>query len=323
MKTKKKQSFAMLLDWMVEKYHLHGNDLIAYAIIYGFSQDGESEYKGSYAYLCKWLDIDRSTVIRILKRLESRGLLTKRQTMVDGKMINRWKAECPDVPSACPAGPEEAPEKIVEPHPPDPWQNATSGEVPPVAKCHSDPWQNATQTSGKVPPKYTRGKDIGKSIYLSAHGADEKDGLMEPGPDREETEMAFREQLELDTLALRYDPDELAELLASIVDMYCCTAAYQQIGQQLQSTKAIRKILDSLTSQHIEYIMESLNNTTHPIKNIRSYLQVTILRAPSTVEHYYKAQANAAVANGPHSLEVSQERLEATLRRVRKRGDSA
>lgn len=36
MTVKKKQSYIVVLDWMVEKYHLKGNELLAYALIYGF-----------------------------------------------------------------------------------------------------------------------------------------------------------------------------------------------------------------------------------------------------------------------------------------------
>lgn len=134
MTVKKKQSYIVVLDWMVEKYHLKGNELLAYALIYGFSQDEESEYKGSYSYICKWLSIDRATAIRILNRLESKGLLTKRQELVGGKATNRYIAETPEavVPvQTDPAGPENRP----TPHPPDPSQNATGGEMSPVAKC--------------------------------------------------------------------------------------------------------------------------------------------------------------------------------------------
>ena len=97
MTVKKKQSYIVVLDWMVEKYHLKGNELLAYALIYGFSQDEESEYKGSYSYICKWLSIDRATAIRILNRLESKGLLTKRQELVGGKAT--WRIEFPIVVS--------------------------------------------------------------------------------------------------------------------------------------------------------------------------------------------------------------------------------
>ena len=75
----------------------------------------------------------------------------------------------------------------------------------------------------------------------------------------------------------------------------------QYIGQQMQTTKAIRARLDKLTSQSVEYIMESLSNTTQPIKNIRAYLRTVILNAPGTMESYYQVQANAAVAASSHS----------------------
>lgn len=102
----------------------------------------------------------------------------------------------------------------------------------------------------------------------------------------------FRERLEIDTLAQRYDPDKLEELLDNIVEMYCCPRQTQYVGKQPQTTKAIRLRLDKLTSQHIEYIFDVMANTTQPIKNIMAYLRTTILNAPTTIEHYYQAQGN-------------------------------
>ena len=52
----------MILDWMVDKYKLKGNELLAYALIYGFSQDGESEYKGSFSYLTRCLSVWKARV---------------------------------------------------------------------------------------------------------------------------------------------------------------------------------------------------------------------------------------------------------------------
>ena len=102
----------------------------------------------------------------------------------------------------------------------------------------------------------------------------------------------FRERLEIDTLAQRYDPDKLEELLDNIVEMYCCPRQTQYVGKQPQTTKAIRLRLDKLTSQHVEYIFDVMSNTTQPIKNIMAYLRTTILNAPNTMEHYYQAQGN-------------------------------
>ena len=196
----------------------------------------------------------------------------------------------------------------------DPGKNFTRENFSPVKNTSENPGKIFTQTREKFSRKKSIEKSIGKSIYQRE--APKRDGLMD-------SETVVDETRELDTLALRYDPGELEELEDAIVDMYTCPEPYQQIGQQLQSTKAVRQMLDKLTSQHIEYIMESLSNTTQPIKNIRSYLRVTILRAPTTVEHYYKAQANAAVARSPHPAGPSAENLAASMRRIQKRGDGA
>ena len=324
MTVKKKQSYIVVLDWMVEKYHLKGNELLAYALIYGFSQDEESEYKGSYSYICKWLSIDRATAIRILNRLESKGLLTKRQELVGGKATNRYIAETPEavVPvQTDPAGPENRP----TPHPPDPSQNATGGEMSPVAKCDRYPSQNATQTRGKMPPSNTIGKPIGE-IYLSARGADPDgvDGTRTPGGRLWKRTSASGWRSILLARNPRYEPIQLEELLDNIVDMYSCEAPMQYIGQQMQTTKAIRARLDKLTSQSVEYIMESLSNTTQPIKNIRAYLRTVILNAPGTMESYYQVQANAAVAASSHPPAPAGSLMAGAVRRFgQKRRDGA
>ena len=112
----------------------------------------------------------------------------------------------------------------------------------------------------------------------------------------------FRERLEIDTLAQRYDPDKLEELLDNIVEMYCCPRQTQYVGKQPQTTKAIRLRLDKLTSQHVEYIFDVMSNTTQPIKNIMAYLRTTILNAPTTMEHYYQAQGNWLTAQRASSF---------------------
>ena len=102
----------------------------------------------------------------------------------------------------------------------------------------------------------------------------------------------FRERLEIDTLAQRYDPDKLEELLDNIVEMYCCPRQTQYVGKQPQPNGFSGLRLDKLTSQHVEYIFDVMSNTTQPIKNIMAYLRTTILNAPTTMEHYYQAQGN-------------------------------
>lgn len=169
--TTKKQSYILVLDWMVDKYHLKGNELLAYALIYGFSQDGDSEYKGSFSYLTRWLGADRATIIRVLKRLESKGLISKRQELVAGQMVNRYVAEVPEEVKETVESKAETPKNPAESHPPDQWQNATSRKTPLVAKCDGNQWQNATGGSGKTPPSNTTGNTTGYTTPSCARGA--------------------------------------------------------------------------------------------------------------------------------------------------------
>lgn len=314
-KKKKFTNYIVIQPWMFSNLKLSGNEAIVFAIVYGFSQDGKSWYRGGSYYIEQTTPFTQRTAKTHLWTLEKMGIIEMQKETVNGVERNIYRAT-PGVEEMI--FPDRKPTREQTD---DPGKNFTRENFSPVKNTSENPGKIFTQTREKFSRKKSIEKSIGKSIYQRE--ALKVDGLMDSETDFEETRERFREQLELDTLALRYDPGELEELEDAIVDMYTCPEPYQQIGQQLQSTKAVRQMLDKLTSQHIEYIMESLSNTTQPIKNIRSYLRVTILRAPTTVEHYYKAQANAAVARASHPAGPSAEKLADSMRRIQKRGDGA
>lgn len=314
-KKKKFTNYIVIQPWMFSNLKLSGNEAIVFAIVYGFSQDGKSWYRGGSYYIEQTTPFTQRTAKTHLWTLEKMGIIEMQKETVNGVERNIYRAT-PGVEEMI--FPDRKPTREQTD---DPGKNFTRENFSPVKNTSENPGKIFTQTREKFSRKKSIEKSIGKSIYQRE--APKRDRLMDSETDFEETRERFREQLELDTLALRYDPGELEELEDAIVDMYTCPEPYQQIGQQLQSTKAVRQMLDTLTSQHIEYIMESLSNTTQPIKNIRSYLRVTILRAPTTVEHYYKAQANAAVARASHPAGPSAENLAASMRRIQKRGDGA
>lgn len=85
--------YITMQGWMVQKLGLKGNDLFVYALIYGFTQDGETLYKGSYRYISYALGISRKTAIRSLESLEERGLIIKSQENINGVLFNRYKID--------------------------------------------------------------------------------------------------------------------------------------------------------------------------------------------------------------------------------------
>lgn len=72
------KNFIAIADWMLD-LDLNTRELLTYALIYSFSQDGKSCYYGSLEYLSKWLGInDRTNAVRYLKPLVEKGLVAKK-----------------------------------------------------------------------------------------------------------------------------------------------------------------------------------------------------------------------------------------------------
>lgn len=87
----KNTQYITIQGWMINELKLKGNDLIIYAIIHGFSQDGESEFKGSLKYLEKATNTSRPTVIKSLKSLHKKGFVIKTQTFLNNVNFNTYK----------------------------------------------------------------------------------------------------------------------------------------------------------------------------------------------------------------------------------------
>lgn len=77
-------SYITIQGWMINELGLKGNDLMIYAIIYGFSQDGESKFTGSLQYLADWCGATKQGVQKNLKHLEELGYITKEVTLKNG-----------------------------------------------------------------------------------------------------------------------------------------------------------------------------------------------------------------------------------------------
>ena len=94
-------AYIVIQDWMISDLQLRGNELLTYALIYGFSQDGESEFNGSLKYISKFLGVSKSTAQRNLVNLVNRGVIEKRVEEISGVKFNRYiaheKAEPPIV----------------------------------------------------------------------------------------------------------------------------------------------------------------------------------------------------------------------------------
>lgn len=78
-KRSKNINFVGLQGWMVNELNLKNNNLIVYAIIYGFSknQDGEGFFSGSREYLASWTSSSVRGIQKNLNQLVEEGLIIK------------------------------------------------------------------------------------------------------------------------------------------------------------------------------------------------------------------------------------------------------
>ena len=76
-------NYITIQGWMRTDLNLSGNELIVYAIIYGFSQNKQGEFTGSAQYLADWTGCSRRHIMRILNKLVEDKFVTKTETVLN------------------------------------------------------------------------------------------------------------------------------------------------------------------------------------------------------------------------------------------------
>ena len=85
-------NYFQVSGWMLNRLKLKGIALNVYAIIYGFSQDGESSFNGSRQYLCDFTGATKPTIDRALSELREMNLLIKTSKRINDVIHNEYKA---------------------------------------------------------------------------------------------------------------------------------------------------------------------------------------------------------------------------------------
>lgn len=72
---------------------LSGNELLCYSLIYGFTQDNETEFRGSLNYVASALNVTKQNAKKIIDRLIYRGLIEKREIFFSGVKFCHYVAK--------------------------------------------------------------------------------------------------------------------------------------------------------------------------------------------------------------------------------------
>lgn len=88
-----RDNYLIIQGWMVTELELSGNELLLFALIYGFCQDNSSEFTGSINYVCSWLGCTRPTAIKTFNKLLDENLIIKTQTSINNIKFNKYKID--------------------------------------------------------------------------------------------------------------------------------------------------------------------------------------------------------------------------------------
>ena len=86
-----KSGYIVIQEWMLD-LELSASEMMAYAVIYGFSQDGESCFTGSQKHLARWMRCSERTVRYALAALVEKGVVEKIEMEVNGINLPMYRA---------------------------------------------------------------------------------------------------------------------------------------------------------------------------------------------------------------------------------------
>lgn len=88
------ENYIVIQGFMVNELGLKGNDLLVYAVIYGFSQLKNQRFTGSLQYLADWTNSSKQGVQKNLKSLLDKGLIAKEDKIITGvKFVEYYATE--------------------------------------------------------------------------------------------------------------------------------------------------------------------------------------------------------------------------------------
>ena len=93
----KDENFISIQGWMRTKLNLKGNELMLYALIYGFTQDGDTWFTGTLKYMADWVGVESKNIYgRYIKPLIDKGLLIKEEYFIGNLRMSKYKTVVPE-----------------------------------------------------------------------------------------------------------------------------------------------------------------------------------------------------------------------------------
>lgn len=87
------ENYITIQGWMRTELNLKGNDLMVYAIIYGFCQTEGQKFTGSLQYLADWCGATKAGIQKNLKKLMELNLIEKEDIYINNVKFCHYKTK--------------------------------------------------------------------------------------------------------------------------------------------------------------------------------------------------------------------------------------
>ena len=264
---------------VISNYHFRDTNLSMKAKgLLGFMLSVPDDWDYSERGLAKCFSDGRDAVRSTLKELEEHGYLIRQK-------VRDEKGRLCGTDYLIFESPEENQrymEKLGQPQSDLPWsENPTMDEPTLVSPASDNPRLE------KTPNIKSNNQELTKEIVTEINNLSVKD-----------IEAEIKTQIDYDYLESedsKIDREVLANILDVIIELRCMTAVNKsiRIRQEIIPSELVTRKLDKLTSEHIRYVLECFKHHSDKIKNIKSYLQKTILNASDTLDSYYDVEVRS------------------------------
>ena len=100
----------------------------------------------------------------------------------------------------------------------------------------------------------------------------------------------IRENIDYDIIVEQYPQERVDEIVDLAAEMLCSCRSVYKLGGDTYPRKLVQERLLRLDSEHIGYIIGSIDKHTGDVRNIKQYLMKTLINAPATMGSYVAAK---------------------------------
>ena len=110
----------------------------------------------------------------------------------------------------------------------------------------------------------------------------------------------IHQNIEYDCLLQQYGRERMDEIVELMLEAVCLPRSHIRVGGEEIPAEVVKSRLLKLNSTHIQYVFDCIDKNTTKVRNIRGYLLTTLYNAPTTIDHYYRAEVNHDMYGGPY-----------------------